>query len=56
MWYVYVLELRNKDIYVGSTNDLKRRLISREIGDVVSTRFADLAPQPPASIISAISE
>ena len=25
MWYVYFLQLRNGDIYVGSTNDLKRR-------------------------------
>lgn len=39
MWYVYFLELRNKDIYVGSTNDLKRRLKSHENGDVVSTRL-----------------
>ncbi|MDR3424742.1 MAG: GIY-YIG nuclease family protein [Alphaproteobacteria bacterium] len=25
MWYVYFLQLHNGDIYVGSTNDLKRR-------------------------------
>lgn len=37
MWYVYFLELRNGDIYVGSTNDLKRRYASHEAGDVVST-------------------
>lgn len=38
MWYVYFLQLSNGDIYVGSTNDLKRRLASHQIGDVVSTR------------------
>ncbi|MFQ6605203.1 MAG: GIY-YIG nuclease family protein [Fidelibacterota bacterium] len=27
MWYVYCLENREKDfLYIGSTNDLKRRL------------------------------
>ena len=25
MWYVYFLQLTNDDIYIGSTNDLKRR-------------------------------
>ena len=38
MWYVYFLELRNGDIYVGSTNDLERRLSSHEAGHVTSTR------------------
>ena len=28
MWYVYFLQLNNGDIYVGSTNDLKRRFSS----------------------------
>jgi putative endonuclease len=28
MWYVYFLELSNHDVYVGSTNDLKRRVFS----------------------------
>jgi len=26
MWYVYFLKLSNNDIYVGSTNDLRRRV------------------------------
>ena len=26
MWYVYILECRNKDLYTGITNDLKRRI------------------------------
>ncbi len=25
MWYVYILECRNKNLYTGITNDLKRR-------------------------------
>lgn len=37
MWYVYFLELSNGDIYVGSTNDLKRRFKSHELGQVAST-------------------
>jgi putative endonuclease len=38
MWYVYFLELRNGDIYVGSTDDLRRRLGSHQAGYVTSTR------------------
>ncbi|MGN6488019.1 MAG: GIY-YIG nuclease family protein [Devosia sp.] len=38
MWYVYFLELSNGDIYVGSTNDLRRRFASHNAGQVVSTR------------------
>ena len=38
MWYVYFLELRNGNIYVGSTNDLRRRLASHEQGQVASTK------------------
>lgn len=37
MWYVYFLRLSNGDTYVGSTNDLKRRLKSHELGHVTST-------------------
>jgi putative endonuclease len=37
VWYVYFLELGNGDIYVGSTNDLRRRIESHEQGNVVST-------------------
>ena len=37
MWYVYFLELNNGDIYVGSTNDLRRRVGSHEAGDVTAT-------------------
>ena len=38
MWYVYFLELTNGDIYVGSTNDLRRRVKSHGDGQVVSTK------------------
>ena len=38
MWYVYFLELRNRDVCVGSTNDLKRRFLSHQAGEVVSTK------------------
>jgi len=40
VWYVYFLGLGlgNGDIYVGSTNDPKRRFKSHGLGEVVSTR------------------
>jgi predicted GIY-YIG superfamily endonuclease len=38
MWYVYFLRLTNGHIYVGSTNDLKRRMLSHNAGRVLSTR------------------
>jgi putative endonuclease len=38
VWYVYFLRLSNGDIYVGSTNDLKRRFEAHERGHVVSTK------------------
>ena len=38
MWYVYFLELSNGDIYVGSTDDLRRRFTSHQQGQVISTR------------------
>jgi len=38
MWYVYFLQLRNGDIYVGSTPDLKRRFSSHQAGRVRSTK------------------
>jgi putative endonuclease len=37
LWYVYFLELSNGDIYVGSTNDLRRRFSAHQQGDVTST-------------------
>ncbi len=38
MWYVYFLELSNGHIYVGSTNDLRRRIASHQNGQVQSTK------------------
>jgi predicted GIY-YIG superfamily endonuclease len=38
MWYVYFLRLSNDDVYVGSTNDLRRRFGSHQKGHVASTR------------------
>lgn len=38
MWYVYFLQLNNDDIYVGSTDNLRRRMASHEAGQVTSTK------------------
>lgn len=38
LWYVYFLELTNGDIYVGSTNDLRRRVKSHDEEKVLSTK------------------
>ena len=46
MWYVYFLRLSNDSIYVGSTNDLERRVKSHEAGQVQSTKaFLPMALQ-----------
>jgi len=37
MWYVYFPELSNGDIYIGSTNDLRRRAQLHALGRVIST-------------------
>ncbi len=38
MWYVYFLKLSNNAIYVGSTDDLKRRVSSHQAGQALSTK------------------
>jgi predicted GIY-YIG superfamily endonuclease len=38
VWFVYFLKLGNGDIYVGSTNDLRRRVKSHQDGHVLSTK------------------
>ncbi len=38
MHYVYFLLLSNGDFYVGSTNDLRRRHLQHQNGEVTSTR------------------
>ncbi|MBT3904049.1 MAG: GIY-YIG nuclease family protein [Rhodospirillaceae bacterium] len=50
MWYVYILELKNSDVYVGSTNDLRRRVKQHEKGQVKSTK-----PHLPATLKSYIA-
>ena len=50
MWYVYFLRLRNADIYVGSTNNLRLRFETHAKGGVVSTRRL-----LPATLISYVA-
>jgi putative endonuclease len=33
MWYVYILECRNKDLYTGVTNNTERRLKGHKHGN-----------------------
>ena len=40
MFYVYMLHSKKYDeLYIGSTNDLKRRIIEHNKGQVESTKF-----------------
>lgn len=39
MFYMYILKsLKDQSLYIGSTNDLKRRLLEHNTGRVKSTR------------------
>jgi putative endonuclease len=39
MWYVYILRsVKDKDLYVGSTNNIRRRLTKHNSGRVDSTK------------------
>jgi len=38
MYYVYLLELSNKQIYTGSTPDLKRRITKHKNGKCQATK------------------
>jgi len=39
MWYVYILRsIIDKNLYVGSTNNIRRRLIEHNSGKVDSTK------------------
>ena len=39
MWFVYILKsLKDKNLYVGSTNDIERRLAEHNSGKVDSTK------------------
>ncbi len=37
-WFIYVLKLKNDKHYVGSTNNLERRLQQHIAGKVISTK------------------
>ncbi|OGP62606.1 MAG: hypothetical protein A2170_09180 [Deltaproteobacteria bacterium RBG_13_53_10] len=38
-WYVYILKsTKDKDLYIGSTNDIRRRLSEHNSGIVESTK------------------
>ncbi len=50
MWYVYFLQLGNGSIYVGSTNDLRRRFDSHRRGQVASTKA-----YPPVALKSYVA-
>jgi putative endonuclease len=39
MWYVYVLKMADGEYYVGSTNDLKRRIEEHAKGHGISTKW-----------------
>ncbi|MHC5118432.1 MAG: GIY-YIG nuclease family protein [Planctomycetota bacterium] len=39
MWYVYVLKMADGEYYVGSTNDLKRRMAEHAGGKEISTKW-----------------
>lgn len=38
VYYVYILQLRNKSYYHGSAADLKKRLVDHKNGIVISTK------------------
>ena len=38
MWYVYILRDKNKKIYIGSTNNLKRRLFEHQNNRCYATK------------------
>ena len=50
MWYVYFLRLSNDDLYVGSTNDLRRRVATHSAGRVAST-----ARYQPCALVSYVA-
>jgi len=40
MWYVYILQSKkDKKLYIGCTNDLKKRIISHNDGKVAATKL-----------------
>lgn len=53
-WFVYFLQLSNDHIYVGSTNDVGRRLKEHNAGGVRSTKA--LLPAELMSFVAVKSE
>lgn len=43
MFYVYVIQNENAELYIGSTNDLKRRISEHNAGKSFATRNATWA-------------
>jgi len=39
MWYTYILKMADGEYYVGSTNDLKRRMEEHTNGQEISTKW-----------------
>lgn len=39
MWYVYILKMADGEYYVGSTNDLKRRMKKHARGREIPTKW-----------------
>ena len=51
MWYVYVIKSKTSDfIYIGSTNDLKRRFVEHNEGLSTATK-----PYKPYELLSYIA-
>jgi len=39
MFYMYILKDKNGELYIGSTNDLKKRFSEHNAGKVTSTKY-----------------
>lgn len=39
MWYVYIIKMSDGEFYVGSTNDLKRRIKEHSKGKIRTTKW-----------------
>ena len=44
MFYVYIIENENKDLYIGSTNNLERRISEHNSGVSLSTKNSQWEP------------
>jgi len=39
MYYVYIIQDKNKNLYIGCTNNLKKRIEMHNTGKVISTKY-----------------